>query len=142
MKRTIGALALGLFLATPVAGPQAAGNLAQIPATRLVLDFNTKSMTMSQTEFEVETGKYYRLTITSDGVEQVLFHAPDLFRNIWINQVVTGGIEMHVDGAPYEIRVNKDQTVFFAFVAVRPGDYDFWAEGYQNMGLRGKFIVR
>lgn len=142
MKWLVGALALGLATITPVVGPQAAGNLAQIPATRLVLDINTKTMTMSQTEFQVETGKYYRLTITTDGVEQVLFHAPDLFRNIWINQIVSNGIEMHVMGPPNEIRVNAAQTVFFAFVAVRPGDYEFWAEGYQNLGLRGKFIVR
>ncbi len=142
MVRFAFAVVLGLALSTPPIATYAAGNLAQIPATRLELNVDTVKMTFSQTEFEVETGKYYRLTITSDGVEEVLFKAPDLFRNVWVNQFVVAGREITAETAPSEIRISGAGTTFFAFVAMRPGDYEFWAEGYQNMGLRGRFIVR
>ncbi len=143
MLRFAAAAVLGLSLCTPPITTYAAGNLAQIPATRLELVVDTRKMAFSQVEFELETGKYYRLTIISDGIEQVFFRAPDLFRNIWVNQMVAGGREIHGDGGGlYEIRVNGDQPAFFAFVPVRPGNYEFWAEGYQNLGLRGSFVVR
>jgi len=48
---------------------QAAGNLASKP-TELTLAANTIKLTFSQTKFELETGKYYKLIVSSDGHER------------------------------------------------------------------------
>ena len=59
-------------------GVQAAGNLASKP-TELKLAANTAKLTFSQTKFDLETGKYYKLTVSSDGKDSIDLKAPDLF---------------------------------------------------------------
>ena len=73
--------AVGLAL-TPVA-VMAEGNFAAPPAERLELSITGAgdALELSATTFEIETGRYYRLTVTSDGADEVLWAAPDLFLN-------------------------------------------------------------
>ena len=60
------------FAVLAIAGPaQAEGNLAS-NATRLPdLSINSDDLTFSQTTFQLETGKYYRLRIVHDGGEEL-----------------------------------------------------------------------
>src|SRR5690606_48312 len=46
--------------------------------TKLELDIDTAKLAYSQTEFELETGKAYRLDVTSDGLEELGWMAPEL----------------------------------------------------------------
>ena len=77
----IGAVVLAAFT---VSGAQAAGNLAAKP-TQLTLAADTAKLTFSQTKFQLETGKYYELTVSSDGNDEIVLKAPDLWQNSWIN---------------------------------------------------------
>ena len=45
-------------------------------------------LTMSETEYQLETGKYYRIHISSDGEEEFAWMSPELFRNSWVDQIV------------------------------------------------------
>src|SRR5687767_9387448 len=92
----IAALAATTLAIAPLTA-EAAGNLATQPTT-IELAIDGRNLTFSQMEFELETGKYYRWVITSDGVEEVMIQAPELFRNAWVNQIVFSELEYHANG--------------------------------------------
>ncbi len=131
-------LAGAIFFATSVL---AEGNLAT-DATRLPdMAIDSAELTLSVSEFELETGKYYRWRIVHDGGEEFQILAPDLFRNSWINQVVIEDLEVQPFGI-YAIEFDDEGTIDVWFVPIRPGNYDFWIAGYENRGLAGTFVVR
>jgi hypothetical protein len=110
---------------------QAEGNLAS-NATRLPdLSINSETLEFSQTTFELETGKYYRLRLVHDGGEELAVVAPELFRNSWINQVVINDLEITPYGL-YSVEFDDEGTVDVWFVPIRPGEYKFWADGYES----------
>ena len=96
---------------------------------------------MSQKIFNMETGKAYRLEISSMGFKEYELEAEDFFRNIWIRSVEIGGIELD---APVinEIEFEREGEIEIKFVPIRPGEYDFEVERLQSKGMVGKFIVK
>lgn len=136
----VAACAAGMVLGS-VAGVQAEGNLASQPE-RLELSIDSRDLSFSNTEFQLETGKYYIWEITHDGLEEVMIQAPDLFRNSWINQVVINDLEVHTSGAIYGVEFDDEGTLAISFVPIRPGNYQFFAPGFQDRGLSGTFVVR
>jgi hypothetical protein len=131
------AAALALAPATAIAE----GNLAAQPTT-LELFIDGRNLTFSNTEYQIETGKYYRWEMTSDGIEEVMIRAPDLFRNSWINQIIINDLEVHTSGAIYGIEFDDEGTVVLFFVPIRPGNYEFFVPGFEDRGLSGTFVVR
>lgn len=119
----------------------AEGNLAS-DATRLEdMTVDSAALTLSVTEFELETGVYYRWRIVHDGGEEFQFVAPDLFRNSWIDQVVINDLEVKPLGL-HSVEFDDEGTIDVWLVPIRPGNYEFWAEGFAERGLRGTFVVR
>jgi hypothetical protein len=137
LVRMVGALAVTVFVAC---GAQAAGNLASKP-TQLALKANTAKLTFSQTKFELETGKYYKLTITSDGIEEIDLRAPALWENSWVNQLEINDVDVFVKG-DFHIGFDSDGEAAIFFIPLRPGNYDMYAEGFQTRGLKTTFVVR
>lgn len=131
-----------LTLTALISGAAAAeGNLAS-NATRLDdLTLDSATLSMSVTEFQLKTGVYYRWRIIHDGGEEFQIMAPDLFRNSWIDQVVINDLEVKPLGL-YSVEFDDEGTIDVWFVPIRPGNYDFWAAGYEDRGLRGTFVVR
>ena len=139
--RTVMAVASALGLAAMVSAPALAeGNLAS-RATELELNINTVDLAFSQAQFDIETGKYYILHVTSDGAEEIQVVAPELWRNSWINQVVVNDLETTPYGL-YGIEFDDEGTFSIGFVPIRPGEYDIYVPGYENRGLTGKFVVK
>ena len=93
MKMVLAAAGVAILAAMLAVPAHAEGNLAA-KATELELNINTVDLNFSQTEFQIETGKYYILHITSDGEEEIAVVAPELWRNSWINQVVVNDLEI------------------------------------------------
>jgi uncharacterized cupredoxin-like copper-binding protein len=121
-------------------GPALAeGNLASKPVDlpELIL---TGDLKMSQTEYQLETGKYYRIDITSDGAEEFAWMSPELFRNAWVNQVVVNDLEIKAADI-YSLEFDAAGTFNLTFVPLRPGRYDFYVDGYEDRGMRGAFVV-
>jgi len=137
MHKILAAAALSLLLA---GSAHAEGNLAA-NGTDLTLDINTEDLTFSQNTWELETGKYYRIDITSDGNEEIAVVAPELWRNSWINQIVVNDLEVKSYGL-YSVEFDDAGTFNISFVPIRPGEYDIYVPGYENRGLKGKFIVK
>lgn len=137
----IWAAAGALMLAATLTAPALAeGNLAA-KATELELNINTVDLNFSQPSFEIETGKYYIIHISSDGEEEIQVVAPELWRNSWINQVVVNDLEIAPYGL-YGIEFDDEGTFSIGFVPIRPGEYDIYVPGYEERGLKGKFVVK
>ena len=135
MIGAVGAVVVAFFAA---GAAQAAGNIASQP-TRLETSIDGPSKSWTGNEFQLEVGKYYIWEITSDGVEETLVQAPELFRNAWFNQIVINDKEIHTSGALYGVEYDGAGTIAISFVPVRPGDYTFSAPGFDN--LTGVFHV-
>lgn len=126
-----------VFLVGAAAGE---GNLAS-RGTRLPdMMIDSAKLTLSVSEFALETGKYYRWRIVHDGGEEFQIVAPELFRNVWIDQVVINDLEVK-PLALYSVEFDDAGTIDIWFVPIRPGEFAFWVAGYENRGLAGKFVV-
>jgi hypothetical protein len=117
----------------------AEGNLASKPVDLPELKL-TGDLKMSQTEYQLETGKYYRIDITSDGEEEFAWMSPELFRNAWVNQVVVNDLEVKAADI-YSLEFDAAGTFNLTFVPLRPGRYEFYVDGYADKGMLGAFIV-
>jgi uncharacterized cupredoxin-like copper-binding protein len=118
------------------------GDSVTTGATKLELGIDTAKLAFSQTEFELETGKPYRLDVTSDGLEELGVMAPDLFQNAWIDQVIIDDLEVKLNGAFSSIEFDAEGTISVSFVPIRPGNYAFYSPGFEKAGLAGTFVVR
>ena len=96
---------------------------------------------MSNKVFNLETGKAYRLEISSMGFKEYEFEAEDFFKNIWIRKIEIEGVEIQ---APVinEIEFEREGEIEINFVPIRTGEFDFEIEGLQNKGITGKFIIK
>lgn len=137
MNRRIAAAALALMASSfPLL---AEGNLASKPVDLPDLMLSG-DLSMSQTEYQLETGKYYRINISSDGQEEFAWMAPELFRNSWLNQIVVNDLEVKAYGV-YSLEFDAEGTFEMTFVPIRPGRYEFWVDGYEGRGMLGAFVV-
>src|SRR5262249_13170711 len=120
---------------------KAAGNLASRPTdlAPLVMDEN---LTFSVKEYKIETGKYYRWKIESKGGEEFQLFFPELFRNVWVNEIVIQPQKLEVK-APwvYSLEFDNPGVVEMTFVPLRPGRYPYFVKGFENKGMTGMFVV-
>lgn len=139
MNKIFATAALSLLL---VGSAQAEGNLAANGTDLPELIINMDDIKFSQNEYQLETGKYYRIKITCDeSADDTAFLSPELFRNIWINQITINDLEWKGYGV-YSLECDVAGTFNLSFVPIRPGEYDFYVPGYEDRGLKGKFIVK
>src|SRR4051812_49796851 len=83
-------------------GAQSAGNLASKP-TELTLAADTGKLTFSQTKFDLETGKYYKLHVSSDGKDDIRLKAPELWQNSWIDYIQINDVELFNTATSFQI---------------------------------------
>jgi len=151
-------VALGLTMLAVIAVAQ--GNLAAGPPLDLKLTITTTANgpVVSPTTFELITGKYYRLNITSEGDPDWRVELPDLLQNSHLRVVTINGIEIHLQGMVFRaIEFDTPGTVSFSFTPIRPGTYAFTVgdnpaamglpigqAGVQAPGRRaeGQFVVK
>ena len=119
----------------------AEGNLAAQPTDLEPLALDA-SLNFSVKEYQIETGKYYRWEISSDGGEEFLVKAPELWRNAWINQVVINDIEVKPLGGIEGVEFDDEGSAVIWFIVLRPGEYDYYAAGFEERGMAGKFVVK
>ena len=75
----------------------------------LILGTKEDQFTANQKDFELIAGQGYRWKISAAGGLEYKFHT-DLFRNVWMNQIVINDLEVHMNGAPawLEYRCGRD----------------------------------
>lgn len=139
-KSVLAAAAAGVALLLTQTAAMAEGNLAA-KGTELELKIDTENLKFSQDEFDLETGKYYKLTISSDGADEISVVAPELFQNSWIEGVEDDDFALHtsvIDAISFE----DEGEVEISFVPIRPGEYTISVPGYEKRGLSAKVVVK
>ena len=78
---------------------------------------------IAKAPYELESGKYYRLTINSDGTAELALAGSDFFRNVWINEIVINKVEIRPMGGVESIEFDDEGTATISFVPIRPGTF-------------------
>lgn len=116
-------------LALTVAQAQAqVGNLAGGRPFDLYLKITTSQTgpVVSPAEFELTTGKYYRLNVTSEGEPDWRLELPDLLQNSHLRIVAINGIEVHLQALVFRaIEFDTAGTASISFTPIRSGTYTF-----------------
>jgi hypothetical protein len=136
---TLGTATLGLLATRPAL---ARGDLAT-RAQRLeplVLGNDESDFWMSQKEWRIETGRYYRWRIASSGKREYNLVAPELWRNAWIQQVQVGRIEVKT-ATLEELDFDGEGAVEVFFVPIRTGTYTLRLRGLEERGMTGSVVV-
>ena len=138
---SLAALSVAVLLGT-AAPAFADGNLAAKATNLDDLTIDMNKLKFSKNEYDVETGKYYRLNVVcDDSADDTALMAPEFFRNVWVNQIAIDELELKSYGT-YSLECDKAGTFVMTFVPIRPGEYDFYIPGYENKGMKGKFVVK
>ena len=103
---------------------------------------NGDDYAVSQKEYQLEAGKAYQLDIVSKGGKEYKFFAPELFRHVWINQIVINHLEIHGPGAPHHLEWDDEGAIRIEFVVIRPGSFKWWIDGLESRGMTGAFVAK
>jgi hypothetical protein len=138
---------LGLALAVPglaqqrsievgFAGLMEASNTTDLPPIHL-----TAGRLETEGEYALLSGGYYRIDIVSDGTQEIAVEAPDLFRAVWINEIVINDLEVRPLGLD-SIEFDDAGTASLSFVAITPGQYAIRIRGTTGETQRAAVTIR
>ena len=141
--KSIGVAIISTFCVTVLLIHEASGkgNLARRAERLEELKINAEKG-FSIKKYLLETGKYYRWRIISDGRDEYSFVFPKLSRNVWIGQVVIEKKEVKPFGGIYSLEFDEEGEIDVYFLPIRPGKYDFYVENYRESGMLGQIIVK
>ena len=96
---------------------------------------------VNKTDFKLISGQGYRWKISAAGELEYKFKT-DLWRDVWVNQIVISDLEVHMAGAPAWLEFDDEGTIQVQFSTVRPGTYKWWVEGLEDRGMQGNITVK
>ena len=134
---------LGLLVASIPGAALAEGYLAQKPEKLpdMVLGLGDAGYGVSQKDYNLTTGKAYRLKIKSTGKKECAWQAPEFSNFIWLRKVEVNNVEVKASHV-YEIEMEREGDADVYFVPIRPGEYAWSCRGLESKGMGGKFIVK
>jgi hypothetical protein len=148
MKAKFCATVLSAILILAPSSLLAQGDTAQQTPSRaskklpeLVLGSDGQPFAVNVKDFELISGQGYRWPISSSGGVEYKLHTT-LFGNVWMNQIVINDLEVHMNGAPAWLEFDGKGTMMVQFTTVRPGEYEWWVEGLEDKGMKGKIIIK
>lgn len=94
-----------------------------LPASGIIYD-----PILSTPAFDLVTGGYYRLNLSSDGRKVWRVEAPELLANAHVRLLTIGAVEVHIQGQDFRaIEIDQAGAASFTFMPVRTGIYDLYA---------------
>ena len=96
---------------------------------------------VNQKDFELISGQGYRWKITSAAGLEYKVHT-DLFRNVWMNQIVINDLEVHMNGAPAWLEFDAEGTMQVQFTTIRPGNYTWSVPDLADKGMKGTITIK
>ncbi len=135
------------------------GNLAQYPPERRALTITTSQTgqpVLTPTSLELNSGRYYRLTIDCPDVQGDLsgwrVEMPQLLNNAHLRLVAVGDIEIHLQGLSFNaIECDEIGSASMSFVPIKPGNYPLYVGnvplslgrpmGEAGVQKAGKFVI-
>jgi len=121
----------------------AKGDLTRKPVALpdLVMGSEQSDYSLSEKRYELETGIAYKLEITSSGLKEYALQAPEFFTSIYLRKVEAGGMEIKAMTLT-ELEFEDEGSAEIYFVPIKPGSFEFYADGLQNKGMVGEFVVK
>ncbi|WP_286238451.1 copper-binding protein [Neptuniibacter halophilus] len=121
----------------------AEGDLTRRPTKLpdLVLGTEDNRYLLSQTEYNLETGKSYKLKIISSGQTEYALKAPDFFSTIFLRKIEAGDMEIKATSLN-ELEFEQEGEAEIYFVPIKPGKFEFYAEGLEEKGMEGVFNIK
>ncbi|MGA1835259.1 hypothetical protein [Rhizobium wenxiniae] len=107
----------------------------------LILGSAKDNFAVNRKDFELVAGQGYRWRITSAAGLEYKF-VTDLFRNVWMNQIVINDLEVHMNGAPAWLEFDSEGTMQVQFTAVRPGSYTWSVPDLADKGMKGTITIK
>jgi hypothetical protein len=120
-------------------GPKVTRASQDVP--ELILGKDGDDFAVNQKDFELLAGQGYRWKITSQGSLEYKFHT-DMFRNVWMNQLVISDLEVHMNGAPAWLEYDAKGTIQVQFTTVRPGIYTWSIPDLEGRGMKGTITIK
>ncbi|MDO5527879.1 MAG: hypothetical protein Q4F71_00595 [Paracoccus sp. (in: a-proteobacteria)] len=96
---------------------------------------------VAETEYDLRSGGYYRISIEADGTQELALSGGDFFRAIWINEVVINDIEIRPMGV-HSIEFDAAGEARISFIAIVPGRYELAIPGARGETQRAVFNIR
>jgi hypothetical protein len=132
--KAFAAAALIALLAAPVAAAPLctelgfAGLLAKCNTQELPPITLASGKPLADGPWELQSGAYYEVELTSDGSQELALAGPEFFRAIWIDEVVINDLEVRplsLDSFEFD----DEGTIEFSFIAIKPGRYELKIPG-------------
>ena len=135
MRRGFRWLGLLVFSLAVAATAQVGGNLTKYPPNELRLEITTGEWgepVLTPERFDLVTGDYYRLTISSDGkgkspqggTQSRRFEAPEFLSNVHLRILTIDDTEVHLQGMSFRaIELDEAGEASFTFVPIRVGEF-------------------
>ncbi len=130
------AAASGRTLQLGFAGLMDNANRTDLPPINL-----TAGQLNAEGDYALNSGGYYRIDIVSDGTQEIAIEGPELFRNVWINEIVINDLEVRPLGLA-SIEFDDAGTVSMSFVAITPGTYEIRIAGTTGDTQRAVFTIQ
>jgi hypothetical protein len=130
-----------LALSLSVGEAHAQAGLLTGGATELEPITLSSGQPLAAAPYELESGKYYELSINADGTAEIAIEGPDFFRNMWINEVVINDIEVRPLGIE-SLEFDDEGTATISFVTIRPGRFTLRIPGTTGESQQAVFNVK
>lgn len=147
------------LVGTTEANAGSLGNLAQYPPEKRMLTITTSEAgqpILTPTSLELNSGRYYRLTIDCPDVQGDLsgwrVEMPQLLNNAHLRLVAVGDIEIHLQGLSFNaIECDEIGSASVSFVPIKPGNYPLYVGnvplslgrpmGQAGVQTTGKYVI-
>ena len=120
------------------AEPEHTRSSQEVPELKLGTQDN--QFAVNHTDFKLISGQGYKWKLSSAGGLEYKFKT-DLWRNVWVNQIVISDLEVHMAGAPAWLEFDDEGTIQVQFNTVRPGRYKWWVDGLEDKGMSGTIVI-
>lgn len=133
MKLLIAAASIALTVGPAAAAPLCtefgfAGLLAKCNRSALPPVTLASGKPLADAPWDLQSGAYYEVEITSDGSQELALAGPEFFRAVWIDEVVVDGLEVR-PLALDSVEFDDEGTMRITFVAIKPGRYQLRIPG-------------
>ena len=107
----------------------------------LVVGLGESGYGVSRKDYELTTGRLYRLKIKATGAKECAWEAPQFAATIWLRKVEAGGLEIKAPTIT-ELEFEKEGEAELFFVPIRTGTFPWRCRGLDQRGMAGSFVVK
>ena len=91
--------------------------------------------------YELQAGKYYRLTIKCDGSDELAVSGAEFFHNMWINEIEIEDVAIKPIGLD-SISCEGESETEISFILIRPGTFTLRIPGTTGETQAATFHVK